>query len=288
MATIQSFGQNQEKCRKHVLKKLESCGISEGACSFLLGLFKINPKQRLTASAALRNVWLNSPHNIKAGPLHMSSATSSADSVKSLLEFKHKTALQRSAMLAMSMSMTPSELKALGSSFRTMDTNNDGVITLEEFKAHLEKTGTSNEDIDDLFKKIDMDGSGSIQYSEFIAASIVVSEDAIAGEVEAAFAKLDLDGSKSLTADELRNMLPKLDKAKLNEIIAEADTDNDGNIDLQEFKIAFSKGSELAVDLEAASLKKSTPQTMPIPVAAVASTTRGRISGQITRMTSIV
>lgn len=72
----------------------------------------------------------------------MSSAVAPDASFETLVNFKKKSALQRSAMLAMSMSMTPSELKALGSSFRDMDTDNDGVITFDEFKAHLEKYDT--------------------------------------------------------------------------------------------------------------------------------------------------
>ena len=53
---------------------------------------------------------------------------------------------------------------ALEKEFKTIDADNDGVITLNEFKTILKKrkaTATDAE-VEELFKKIDVDGSGKI------------------------------------------------------------------------------------------------------------------------------
>eukprot|EP00729_Bicosta_minor_P004567 gene4567-19472_t len=278
------YGADQERCKKHVVKKLAEHGISGGAQSFLLAFFKTKPSDRVTATEALSNEWLLSDTQTP-GIRKMSSAVAPDASFETLVNFKKKSALQRSAMLAMSMSMTPSELKALGSSFRDMDTDNDGVITFDEFKAHLEKYDTKT-NAKEAFAALDMDNSGSLQYSEFIAASIVVSEDSLGQAVEDAFAKLDLDGSRQLTPDELRGMLPAgLNEKELAKILADADKDKDGLIDLEEFRAAFKAGTALQVDLNVSSA--GLPAQRPVELQ-MATTVRTRTTKRIVRMTSVV
>ena len=163
-----------------------------------------------------------------------------------------------------------------------MDTDNDGVVTFDEFKTHLEKFDLKT-NAKEAFAALDMDGSGSLQYSEFIAASIHVSEDQLGEAVEDAFAKLDLDGSKSLTRAELCRMLPSnLDDVTLEKILDDADADNDDIIDLEEFKAAFKKGSELAINLNVSSA--------PAVQAVHARPNSGYAESSVrpTRMTSIV
>jgi calcium-dependent protein kinase len=56
-----------------------------------------------------------------------------------------------------------------------MDTNGDGKLDKKEIKAgYLEYFGKSmsDEEIDEMFDKVDVDGSGAIDYSEFVVASM--------------------------------------------------------------------------------------------------------------------
>jgi Ca2+-binding EF-hand superfamily protein len=57
--------------------------------------------------------------------------------------------------------------------FKALDANGDGKITKEELQAGYSKSlGISDEEINELMKKLDNDGSGSIDYTEFVAAAM--------------------------------------------------------------------------------------------------------------------
>lgn len=64
----------------------------------------------------------------------------------------------------------------MGNIFKNIDQNNDGLLSVDEFKNAIEKKilGNSNQIqfISDTFSKIDTDKDGFIDYTEFIAASI--------------------------------------------------------------------------------------------------------------------
>ena len=55
-----------------------------------------------------------------------------------------------------------------------LDKNKDGTLTLEEMKEGIEELRQSSIDIDieEIFKSIDTEHSGKIDYTEFLAASM--------------------------------------------------------------------------------------------------------------------
>lgn len=63
------------------------------------------------------------------------------------------------------------------------------------------------EEIDEIFAHIDADGSGFIDYNEFIAASMDMEEMLTSQKLEAAFKMFDKDGSGSISGDELKEAL---------------------------------------------------------------------------------
>ena len=92
-------------------------------------------------------------------------------------------------------------------------------------------------DIEGIFKSIDTDKSGKIDYTEFIAASmdrrLYMREERL-GE---AFSMLDRDGSGKISKDEIKKALKlgNLDNATFDKYIIEYDLDGDGEIDYNEF-----------------------------------------------------
>ena len=56
-----------------------------------------------------------------------------------------------------------------------MDKNGDGKLQKDEIKdgyAEFFGRNISDEEIDEMFAKVDTDGSGEIEYSEFVVASL--------------------------------------------------------------------------------------------------------------------
>ena len=95
-----------------------------------------------------------------------------------------------------------------------------------------------------MVAKIDKDGSGQIEFDEFldllamrfdfdqIVQEEVEDEDPEKNELREAFNAFDEDGSGSVSTDELRKMLRKLGKSVTNdeliELIKFSDEDNSG------------------------------------------------------------
>jgi calmodulin len=89
-------------------------------------------------------------------------------------------------------------------------------------------------------KKADKDGSETIDFAEFIQMMPKMERDDDAeAEMLEAFRVFDTDGNGSITSEELRqifsNFGEKLTDEEISDMIKEADTDGDGEINYQEF-----------------------------------------------------
>ena len=90
-------------------------------------------------------------------------------------------------------------------------------------------------------KKWDADGSGFIDYSEFVTASANKSKTMSKENLEAAFRMFDKDGSGSISSDELRLVLGEQPGETWNKLMKEVDSDGSGEIDMKEFIQAMLK-----------------------------------------------
>ena len=84
--------------------------------------------------------------------------------------------------------------------------------------------------------EVDVDSSGSIDFEEFLKMmSQTVKAQDFAHETRAAFNVFDKDGSGTISADELRQVMKSLGEnltdEEIDEMIREADKDNNGTID---------------------------------------------------------
>lgn len=93
-------------------------------------------------------------------------------------------------------------------------------------------------ELQDILNEIDKDGSGSIEFDEFLTMmSRKVKQADTDSELRAAFAVFDRDGSGTISAEELRSVMKSigenLSDAEIDEMIKEADGNGDGNIDCE-------------------------------------------------------
>mmetsp|Transcript_14813 Transcript_14813/g.22967 ORF Transcript_14813/g.22967 Transcript_14813/m.22967 type:complete len:87 (+) Transcript_14813:956-1216(+) len=79
--------------------------------------------------------------------------------------------IQQAALTAIAVQASPDDIKELRDTFKALDKNGDGSITFDELKAGLGHK-ESAETLIELLKGADTDGSGTIDYTEFLAATM--------------------------------------------------------------------------------------------------------------------
>lgn len=121
--------------------------------------------------------------------------------------------------------------------FEKYDRMKNGVISLSEFKDTLsDHYEYSDEELERMFNGIDIDGTGTVHYCEFLAATLE-SQGAIDEErIAEAFDRIDSDDTGYISVQNLRDFLGEdLPTDYLEDIIEEADMNSDHKISYEEF-----------------------------------------------------
>lgn len=164
--------------------------------------------------------------------------------MQNLVSYRNFNNLKKAALTYIASRLKDDEIKNLKEIFAALDKNGDGSLTLEEVKSGVSKLkGASNLNFEDIFKSIDTDGSGVINYTEFLAATIDQKTYLQEERLYDAFRLFDKDGSGKISAEEIQATLhdDKLSSEKIKEMIKTFDTNNDGEIDYNEFITMMSR-----------------------------------------------
>merc|ERR1712054_212191 len=97
------------------------------------------------------------------------------------------------------------------------------------------------DDLKDSLDEIDTDGSGRIDHTEFIAATITSKQYFKREVLWGAFRTFDKDGDGFITKAELKIMLQdedtRITDRQIEQMVQEFDLDGDGNISWDEFSM---------------------------------------------------
>ena len=102
------------------------------------------------------------------------------------------------------------EKDSLARVFKAFDTNGDGKLSMEEVKVGYEThygITMSDEEIERMFRSVDSDNSGFIDYSEFVVAAMNEKQLTSNDKLQAAFNMFDKDGSGVISSDEIKDVL---------------------------------------------------------------------------------
>lgn len=88
-----------------------------------------------------------------------------------LKKFQHHQKLKQAALTAIAVQANPNDIRQLKEIFKSLDKNGDGSLTLEELRLGMSDIKNGDE-ILALMQAADTDHSGTINYTEFIAATI--------------------------------------------------------------------------------------------------------------------
>lgn len=99
-----------------------------------------------------------------------------------------------------------------------------------------------------MIREVDADGDGHIDFNEFVELNTKgVDSDEIMENLREAFSVYDIDGNGSITAEELHEVLQSLGEecsiGECRKMISGVDSDGDGMISFDEFKVMMMVGS---------------------------------------------
>lgn len=157
--------------------------------------------------------------------------------VDKFTKYIHMNNLKKIVLTYIATRLKDSEVKHLREVFEALDINKDGSITIEELQIGLQKAGCDQQNVEQIFKSMDTDKSGKIDYTEFLAATLDEKIYLKEQRLYEVFRAFDKDESGKISKEELMKVLQIEDDPdkKIGKLIDEIDKNKDGEIDYNEF-----------------------------------------------------
>lgn len=130
-----------------------------------------------------------------------------------------------------------------------MDKDGNGTLdkqeVLEGYEEHFGIPMTEDQ-VDEMFAAVDIDGNGCIDYTEFVMATMNEKDLISQQKLKAAFRLMDKDGSGAISPEEIKKALGIDDDQDetLDRLIKEIDENGDGEIQFEEFCKMMNKLNE--------------------------------------------
>lgn len=207
--------------------------VTEAAKDMISNMLVMDIGARATAATLLQHRWFQVASTAPAAAL-------GAHMVKRLRAFAGMNRMKRLALVVLARTLTDNDVKRLRELFSAMDTNADGRIDSHDLHNALAKVGAAIDEAEmqGLFHASDIDGSGQIDYEEFIAA--MLDSNRVSRRPEAcrkSFEELDKDGDGFITAEDIVRVMPRGSSIELaREIVSEVDQSKTGKVDYNDFK----------------------------------------------------
>jgi calcium-dependent protein kinase len=208
-------------------------GISREAAAFTKRLLCSDPELRMNAAAALQDPWLTSRVTTKEVELM---------TLTSLSSFPTTEKLQHAVLTVIASHLGKTEeANQLRQEFSSIDKNSDGRLSKEEICAAYAVHGNTLtlQEVCRILDQIDIDGSGFIDFTEFLMACMRSDNFTSEANLKYAFKLFDIDNSQTISAAEIRRVLGREVEASeqvWSEILMKVDKNHDGEIDFEEFK----------------------------------------------------
>lgn len=210
---------------------------------FIKQTLRKDPQVRLTIDKVLDHAWF------KVAPRDSLKPDVQHEVLANLQQFKNNSVFFSLCVASVARQLDHSSLKNVHKVFADMDTNGDGVLELHEVKAGFErlfgKDSPQALQVEEMFEKLDLDGSGTIDYTEFCAAGIGEQMSTQRDLLWASFKTFDADNDGSVSKDEIIKVLREASVQKswsksvcdqvAKEIMCTFDSDGDGNISFDEW-----------------------------------------------------
>ena len=211
--------------------------VSVESKNLIRKMLTMDQRARLSAQEALHDPWIT--RHTSQGP---SEAPLTLTSLNNLKHFQADEKLKQAALSFITTQLlTQEQTSQIRDVFRNLDRNGDGRLSKEELVLAYAQHNTeeqTQEIVENVMRKVDVDKNGYIDYSEFLAASINFQTLTSKANLEQAFRLFDKDGSGMISIQEIKEILgvdQQVSDTAWREIMREVDANSDGEIDLKEF-----------------------------------------------------
>ena len=216
--------------------------VSEEAMDFIAYLLTYEEEHRPTAGEALQHPWLQGIRQ-RNNRSCSKRRESTKMSLGNLQTFQANSKLKQCVCsLIASQFLKKHEKEEIDTVFRSLDHDCDGKLTREDvetsYKEFFGRT-LSKEDLDSMFAQVNFSGSGAIEYSEFVVASLMEKNLIDDFKLMAAFKIFDKKNKGYIDVEDLKQVLDlddDMDGYILNVIVRQVDDNGDGKISFDEFK----------------------------------------------------
>ena len=249
------FVEHADDSEKDILKRMnagdfrfpnrEWMTVSDECKDIIKQLLAVKGKHRLSAEKALAHTWFKTGEGGTASSefREWNSEETMANmlGLSNMRKHNPNSRLKRAVCAFMGAEMLTKEEHAKAHSvFDKLDIVHDGVLGRHEVKAGFLlafQMVLSEEELDDLFRRVDMDRNGSVDYTEFAVACMSEKELLTKDRLKRAFARFDQHNRGFISKQELRNLpaFAGYSEDLLEFVIAEVDLKGEGKIDYENF-----------------------------------------------------
>ena len=127
--------------------------------------------------------------------------------------------------------------------FAIFDKDGDGTITIKDLGVVMRSLGQNptESELQDMINEVDESGDGELDFPEFLLLmSNRMKDNGSEDELVEAFKVFDRDGDGSVSVDELMTIMTmlgeRLTREEVETMIRDADKDEDGELNFEEFK----------------------------------------------------
>ncbi|KAM3147842.1 hypothetical protein pb186bvf_000170 [Paramecium bursaria] len=212
---------------------------SDYAKDLISKLLVTQPKKRYTASQAYQHPWVQLQVKLEIQNLQISQET-----INGIARMLNARQMKKTILLYLATFIQEEEITNLKQLFVSLDSDGNGMLSLEEMIGGLSKfreltqQNIDTEYLRKLFVAMDIDKSGFVDYSEFIAAFMNCPQFQSERFLKEQFRKIDQDNSGKISKDELMNIFHtdtiSIKDIDIVQLIEQADLDKDGEIDFSE------------------------------------------------------